>query len=198
MKTVAVVSQKGGVGKTTAVIQIGFAAHQARLVTAIIDLDPQGTVAKWGGRRDGDIALQAATISDFVLIPTRPSGLDVEAIQTTIEMVENLGRPSAILINSVPTNRQPLASTILHRLGKRGFAVAPVLWMERPAFADLGTDDMLALERDADPKRVMRSQVVHLDPLLNVQQRAGHLSNLLLYCEIAMPKIGLATQGPSP
>ena len=50
MKTVAVVSQKGGVGKTTAAIQIGFAAHQAGLVTVIIDLDPQGTAAKWGGR----------------------------------------------------------------------------------------------------------------------------------------------------
>ena len=42
MKTVAVVSQKGGVGKTTAAIQIGFAAHQSGLVTVIIDLDPQG------------------------------------------------------------------------------------------------------------------------------------------------------------
>jgi chromosome partitioning protein len=150
MKTLAVVSQKGGAGKTTAVIQIGFAAHRAGLVTVIIDLDSQGTAAKWGARRDGDgpyvlggeasrlaailetarahgadlavidtppsaedIALKAATISDFVLIPTRPSGLDVEAIQTTLEMVENLGRPGAVLVNSVPTNRQHLAATTL-------------------------------------------------------------------------------------
>jgi chromosome partitioning protein len=191
MKTVAVVSQKGGVGKTTAAIQIGFAAHQAGLVTVIIDLDPQGTAAKWGGRRDGggggpcvvggqasrlaliletarahgadlalidtppsaeDTALQAATISDFVLIPTRPGGFDIEAIQTTLEMVEYLGRPGAVLVNSVPTNRQHLAATTLDRLGKRGFAVAPVLWMERAAFADLGMDDMPTQERDGDCK----------------------------------------------
>jgi chromosome partitioning protein len=189
MKTVAIVSQKGGVGKTTAAIQIGFAAHQAGLVTVIIDLDPQGTAAKWGGRRGGDgpcvvggrasrlaviletarangadfafidtppcaeeTALQAATISDFILIPTRPGGFDIEAVQTTLEMVEYLGRPGAVLLNSVPTNRQHLASTTLERFKKRGFAVAPVLWMERAAFADLGADDMPTLERDAECK----------------------------------------------
>src|SRR3979490_2658959 len=128
MKTVAVVSQKGGVGKTTAAIQIGFAAHRAGLVTVIIDLDAQGTAAKWGGRREGDgpcgvwsqasrlaailetarangadlaiidtppsaeeTALQAAKIAAFILIPTRPGGFDVEAIQTTLGMVEYLG-----------------------------------------------------------------------------------------------------------
>ena len=187
MKTVAVISRKGGVGKTTAAIQIGFAAHQAGLVTVIIDLDPQGTAAKWGGRREGDgpcvvsgeasrlgqiletarasggdlviidtppgseeIALQAAKISDFVLIPTRPGGFDVEAIQTTVSMVDYLGRPGAVLVNSVPTNRQHLAHTTIDLLGKRGFAVAPIVWMERAAFADLGADDMPTQERDAD------------------------------------------------
>ena len=180
MKTVAVVSQKGGVGKTTAAIQIGFAAHRAGLVTVIIDLDPQSTATKWGERREADgpcvvggralrlalivdtarahgadlviidtppcaedTALQASKIADFILIPTRPGGFDVEAIQTTLEMVEYLGRPGAILV---------LAATTLDRLGKRGFAVAPVLWMERAAFADLGADDMPTLERDAECK----------------------------------------------
>jgi chromosome partitioning protein len=189
MKTVAVVSQKGGVGKTTAAIHIGFAAHQAGLVTVIIDLDPQGTAAKWGGRRAADgpcvvggpvsrlgviletarangadlaiidtppgaeeTAMQVAKISDFILIPTRPGGFDVEAIQTTLGMVEYLGRPGAVLVNSVPTNRQHLAVTTVERIGKRGFAVAPVLWMERAAFADLGADDMATQERDAECK----------------------------------------------
>jgi chromosome partitioning protein len=218
MKTVAVVSQKGGVGKTTAAIQIGFAAHQAGLVTVIIDLDPQGTAAKWGGRREGDgpcvvggqasrltviletarangadlaiidtppsaeeTALQAAKISDFILIPTRPGGFDVEAIQTTLGMVEYLGRPGAVLVNSVPTNRQHLAFTTLDRLGKRGFAVAPVLWMERAAFADLGADDRPTQERDAECKAsqevaglfVWLCEQVGLTPALRAGERSG-------------------------
>jgi chromosome partitioning protein len=218
MKTVAVISQKGGVGKTTAAIQIGFAAHQAGLVTVIIDLDPQGTAAKWGGRREGDgpcvvggqasrlaviletarangadlaiidtppsaeeTALQAAKISDFILIPTRPGGFDVEAIQTTLGMVEYLGRPGAVLVNSVPTNRQHLAFTTLERLGKRAFAVAPVLWMERAAFADLGADDMPTQERDAECKASQEvaelfswlCEQVGLTPALRAGDRSG-------------------------
>ena len=54
MKTVAIIGQKGGVGKTTAAIEIGFAAHQACFVTAIVDLDPQGTAANWAGRRKAE------------------------------------------------------------------------------------------------------------------------------------------------
>jgi cellulose biosynthesis protein BcsQ len=42
------------VGKTTAAIEIGFAAHQACFVTAIVDLDPKGTAANWGGRRKAE------------------------------------------------------------------------------------------------------------------------------------------------
>ena len=246
MKTVAVISQKGGVGKTTAAIQIGFAAHQAGLVTVIIDLDPQGTAAKWGGRRDGDgpcviggqasrlamiletarangadlaivdtppsaeeTALQAAKISDFVLIPTRPGGFDVEAIQTTLGMVEYLGRPGAVLVNSVPTNRQHLAVTTLERLGKRGFAVAPVLWMERAAFADLGADDMTAQERDAECKASQEvgalfswlCEQVGLAPALRVGERSGpkfsRMSQAVLKVQLAALTLLHHEGGPS-
>jgi len=51
MKIVAVIAQKGGVGKTTAAIELAVAAHLAGLAVGIIDLDPQATAAKWGDRR---------------------------------------------------------------------------------------------------------------------------------------------------
>ena len=52
MKTIAVLSRKGGTGKTTLAIHISVAAEQAGHTTALIDLDPQASAARWRDNRD--------------------------------------------------------------------------------------------------------------------------------------------------
>jgi chromosome partitioning protein len=94
------------------------------------------------------------------LIPTRAGGFDLEAIQTTLEMSELAKRPVHVLINAVPTNRQHLGDKALAGLRERGIAVAPVMWMERAAFADLGTDDLAAPERDSVSKAAQEVQAL--------------------------------------
>lgn len=54
MKTLAIVSQKGGVGKTTVAVHVAVAAARAGYSVAIIDLDPQATAAQWGDWRNGE------------------------------------------------------------------------------------------------------------------------------------------------
>ena len=51
MQTVAVISQKGGAGKTTLALHLAVASALAGKNTAIIDLDPQASAAKWSDRR---------------------------------------------------------------------------------------------------------------------------------------------------
>src|SRR6478672_4022891 len=54
MKIVAVICQKGGVGKTNLSIHLATAAALAGHRTAIVDLDPQGTASGWGDLRQAD------------------------------------------------------------------------------------------------------------------------------------------------
>jgi Mrp family chromosome partitioning ATPase len=51
MKTVAIISQKGGAGKTTVAIHLAVAAEQHGLRTAVFDLDPQASATSWADRR---------------------------------------------------------------------------------------------------------------------------------------------------
>ena len=41
MKTLAIIAQKGGSGKTTVAVHMAACAAQRKLKTAIIDIDPQ-------------------------------------------------------------------------------------------------------------------------------------------------------------
>lgn len=67
MKTTAIVSQKGGAGKTTLALHLAVAGHLAGYDTGLIDLDPQGTAETWGGWRKDEpptvIGAKAATLS---------------------------------------------------------------------------------------------------------------------------------------
>jgi len=51
MTIIAVVSQKGGSGKTTLSVNLAAAAETAGAVALIIDTDPQATASQWGSWR---------------------------------------------------------------------------------------------------------------------------------------------------
>lgn len=53
MPTVAIVSQKGGAGKTTLAIHLAAAAQNAGRVALIVDTDPQATASQWSHWREG-------------------------------------------------------------------------------------------------------------------------------------------------
>lgn len=54
MHTIAVLSQKGGAGKTTLAVHLAVEAEAAGLVVLLIDMDPQATASTWSGWRKAE------------------------------------------------------------------------------------------------------------------------------------------------
>ena len=86
-KVVAIVSEKGGAGKTTATMLIAVAAQLAGLDVAIIDLDPQTSAADWADDRGSPpeaVAIPPNRL-DKLLVELRANGTDLVLIDTPRE-----------------------------------------------------------------------------------------------------------------
>ncbi len=85
MKVIAIISQKGGAGKTTLALHLGVAAEQDNKSTAIIDLDPQASATGWGDSREAEapavVSAQASRLTK-VLDAARAGGADYVIIDT--------------------------------------------------------------------------------------------------------------------
>ena len=51
MPTIAIISQKGGAGKTTLAVNLAAAAQDAGTIALIVDTDPQATASQWAAWR---------------------------------------------------------------------------------------------------------------------------------------------------
>ena len=142
MQTIAIVSQKGGSGKTTTAINLAVAAHQDDKNVLIIDLDLQASAYAWHQARktaqsdplphvqpthpaalkgvleaaagqgidlvlidtaaktesDTLVAIEAA---DLVLIPCRPSAMDLRAIMNTVRLCRTRGITPHVVLTQI-------------------------------------------------------------------------------------------------
>jgi len=85
MKTVAIISQKGGSGKTTLAVHLAVCAERARRRAAIIDLDPQASALEWYNRRHAatpEVITATPEQLPALLDQARENGADVTLIDT--------------------------------------------------------------------------------------------------------------------
>lgn len=69
MKTITILSQKGGSGKTTVAENLAVAAQQAGFKAILLDIDPQASAMQWG-------QVRAARIDKMPpVIPTHPAAI---------------------------------------------------------------------------------------------------------------------------
>ena len=59
------------------------------------------------------LVVDAVRLATFVLIPTRPSLFDLEAVKDTIELCRQLRRPYAVVINGAPAKRNDAESPVV-------------------------------------------------------------------------------------
>lgn len=85
MKTIAIISQKGGAGKTTLALHLAVAAELDGQRAAVIDLDPQASAASWGDSRSEEnpavVSAQAARLTN-VLEAAQEEGAKLAVIDT--------------------------------------------------------------------------------------------------------------------
>ncbi|WP_181704460.1 ParA family partition ATPase [Chthonobacter albigriseus] len=121
MKTIAVISQKGGAGKTTIAVHLAVAAHLAGKTVALVDLDPQATARKWFDRREADIPevigdhaerlpqlmeMAEANGADLLVIDTAPNA-DRASLRAakSADLILIPCRPAAFDLDAIETTR---------------------------------------------------------------------------------------------
>ncbi|MDH7484897.1 MAG: AAA family ATPase [Anaerolineae bacterium] len=122
-RVIAVVNQKGGVGKTTTVINLGAALAERQQRTLLIDLDPQAALSNSFGLQPDTLEhtiYNVLTGSDFplaaVIHPVRPfldlvpANIDLAAAEA--ELVSALGR-EYLLRDALEDIRQQYAFVLI-------------------------------------------------------------------------------------
>jgi chromosome partitioning protein len=163
MEVWAVISQKGGSGKSTLSIHLAIMASAGGRAVLVIDLDPQRSAEKWSHQRSGDApiiiageteklpemlataqsmgvdlvvldtaprmeraAVSASKSADLLILPTRPTILDIPATQDTIEMADLAGQKGrAVIVLNGAISRTVLPDEAKSVFEDMGVAVCP-------------------------------------------------------------------------
>jgi chromosome partitioning protein len=191
VKTVAILSRKGGAGKTTVALHLAVAAEALGVVTAVFDLDPQASACIWSDHRGeqfpavvpaqaprlnallaqaraksaglvildtaplaDSIASEAASYADAIIIPCRPSSLDLDAIGATIRLARATNVPCYVVINAAPPIGVETGEA-QNGLTQAGVELAPVVLHQRKAFAAWMHEGRTAQEIDPTCKAAL-------------------------------------------
>ena len=134
MPTIAIISQKGGAGKTTLAIHLAAAGQEAGQVSLIIDTDPQATASQWASWRqdappeviDSPPPRLAAKVAQareqgarLIVIDTPPhADSAARAAVEAADLVLIPCRPSAFDLSAIQTSAK-----LVQLLRKRAFVV---------------------------------------------------------------------------
>lgn len=134
MRTLAIISQKGGSGKTTLALHLAVAAERAGHSVAVLDLDPQSSAAAWGDSRESDApsvtSIQASRLTQakdvaakagatLTILDTAPhSESAAVSAAKAADLILVPCRPGILDLRAIETT-----ASIIKLVGKPGFVV---------------------------------------------------------------------------
>lgn len=139
IKTILILAQKGGVGKTTLANELAYSFERTGTPYSFISLDPQGEgqhhtneiddaviqIVDTAGVLQDDIADMVKS-SDLVIVPSGATGLDVQPLMRVGEIVNENLKPGAKLLYVInQVTRWTTSSKFVEWFNERknGFAV---------------------------------------------------------------------------
>jgi chromosome partitioning protein len=175
---IAVLNEKGGVGKTTLVTNLARAYQRQQLRVLMVDSDPQGSLRDWLATAgddsqypsmvamdkpsmikdlkrmgaDYDVVLvdgcpkamgmiaTTVTVADLVLIPVQPSGFDLWAANSVVELIRQRrevtdGIPQAAFVVTRQINNTKLQAESRTALADLGLPILSAFTTQRIAYA---------------------------------------------------------------
>lgn len=165
MRVILVHSPKGGSGKTTVSRELAVAAILAGQRAALIDLDPQGTLTGWFGRRQAETPLLLSVPAGFDVSGLRDTNLDELLVDTPPgrpPFLDSLIRQADVVL--VPVRPSPddllAAATVaedLSTLGHPAWAFVLTQTLTRSRLADGALRQLAGLGRVAPVSLGFRS-----------------------------------------
>ena len=210
MKTISVLAQKGGSGKTTLAECLAVAAELDGKSAAILDMDPQGTAKSWKNRRGGedpavisitmatvleelerieaagadyvfidtparlsDWAMEAAKVSDLVIVPSRATVKDLERVEASIKLATVYGeRPVFVVLTQIRSrgDRDVQAEEFIRAMKH---LVCPIRIGDRVAYEDSDTLGRTPLETERRGKAAEEIREVYKYIMKKVNHKTG-------------------------
>lgn len=122
-----------------------------------------------------DIAMDAASPSDFVLIPTRADVFDFRSMCQTVDLMKVIHKPCVVVLNFVPPIGQEVADA---REGVKslGVKLCPVELHQRKAYARAQQKGMTAQEAEPTSLAAREIQELYTYILIHLNQESDNVT----------------------
>ena len=170
MKIVAILSQKGGAGKTTLALHLAGAASAAGLSSVVIDLDPQASAASWKDSRSDETPI-VVSLPHTRLAQGLQAAQDGNAAIAVIDTAPHSEAAAVAAARAADFVSNPCRAGILD-LRAIGTTAELVMLAQKPAFVVLNAIPPRARQLLNDARAAVEVHDLQVAPVA-LQQRAA-------------------------